>query len=169
MTVHQVFVSIGSNLDRRKNIITGLEELREHFGDLQLSSIYESVPVGIKSSRNYYNLVAGFKTELTPVQLYNRFKKIEKRAGKRDRTNCPLDIDLLLYDDLIDRAFELDIPRKDITEYAFVAIPLAEIAGDQLHPETGESFEASSKTDEITSQEIWRSDFQDTQHPGEME
>jgi len=162
---HNVFVGIGSNVDRERNILTGLDALREHFGDLKLSGIYESVPVGVVGARNYYNLVAGFESDLSPVQINNLLKKIEKKAGQRDKRNCPLDIDLLLFDDLVDRSFGLNIPREDITEYAYVAIPLAEIAGDQLHPETGESFGKSCQSDKIAIQKVWRSDFQ---HLGEM-
>ena len=161
---HKVFVSIGSNVDREENILAGLAALREHFGDLQLSSIYESVPIGIEGAENYYNLVAGFETDLSPVQINNQLKKIEKKTGRRDKRNCPLDIDLLLFDDLVDRSFELDIPREDINDYAYVAIPLSEIAGDHQHPETGKLFKETSNSASIANQEIWLSEFQ---HHGE--
>jgi 2-amino-4-hydroxy-6-hydroxymethyldihydropteridine diphosphokinase len=76
-----------------------------------------------------------------------------------------LDIDLLIFDDLIVHDSGLDIPRKDIIDYAYVAIPLSEIAGDQQHPETGESFKEISNADSIAVQRIWHSKFQ---HQGEM-
>ncbi len=165
LVTHKIFVGIGSNVDRKKNILTGLGGLRDCFGNLKLSSIYESVPIGVNGVKNYYNLVAGFKSDLRPVQINKHLKKIEKKAGQRSKRSCSLDIDLLLFDDLIDHSFELDIPRKDISDYAYVAVPLAEIAGNQLHPETGESFKTYSKSDKITAQKIWRSDFQ---LPGKM-
>lgn len=141
---HKVFVGIGSNHDREHNLRHGIQSLREYFGSVQLSSVYETEPVGQAHTVHYYNLVAGFETDLQLRQVLTLLKKIETQAGRRSPDHCPLDIDLLLFDDVILHNERLNIPRKDITDYAYVAVPLAEIAGDMLHPETGKKIQEHS-------------------------
>lgn len=137
---HKVFVGIGTNHDREHNLRHGIHSLREYFGPLQLSSVYETEPVGQAHTVQYYNLVAGFDTDLQLRQVLTLLKKIEIEAGRRSPERCPLDVDLLLFGDVILHNERLSIPRKDITDYAYVAVPLAEIAGDMIHPETGKKF-----------------------------
>jgi len=139
----RIYVSIGSNIDRDKNIRGALAELQETFGELQCSSVYESEAVGFEGDA-FYNLVAGFDTELDVPGLKAEFDRIEKQFGRtaQSRRFAPrtLDLDLLLYGDMIDTTGQYDIPRKEIDEYEFVLLPLAEIAGEQRHPLTGERF-----------------------------
>lgn len=159
VVTHKVFIGIGSNADRKKNISASLKALKKHFSKLTFSNVYESVPMGISGSRNYYNLVAGFETDLPPEEINKRLKEIEKVAGQRRKHVCPLDLDLLLFDDLIIHKNGLDIPRRDIIDYAYVAIPLAEIHGDQIHPETGQSFHENSQSENMANQKVWPVDF----------
>lgn len=139
----RIYVSIGSNIDRDKNIRGALEALQQVFGEIMCSSVYESDAVGFEGDA-FYNLVAGFDTDLSVEELKAEFDRIEKQFGRtaQSRRFAPrtLDLDLLLYGDMIDTTGKLDIPRKEITEYAFVLLPLAEVAGDQRHPLTGERF-----------------------------
>ena len=138
----QVYVSIGSNIDRQKNIDLALRELAAAYGELQLSSVYESDAVGFDSEA-FYNMVAGFTSDETPQAIQHRLHAIEDRNG-RLRTNAlsarTLDIDLLLYDDLVMTDGKLVLPRSDVDRYAFVLAPLAEIAGNKCHPVSGISF-----------------------------
>ncbi len=115
--------------------------------------------MGTKNADNYYNLVAGFKTDLAPEKINQLLKEIEKSSGRRNKTICPLDLDLLLVDDLIMHKNGLDIPRQDIIDYAYVAVPLAEINGDQRHPETGKTFREHSQAETLVDQEINKIDF----------
>jgi len=136
------WVSIGSNIERSRNIALALELLEAHYGALEQSSIYESDAVGFDSAP-FYNLVAGFQTDETPAALQAQLHAIEDRSG-RARTSAltarTLDLDLLLYDELVIDEDGLVLPRDDITRYAFVLCPLAEIAPDERHPVSGRRY-----------------------------
>jgi 2-amino-4-hydroxy-6-hydroxymethyldihydropteridine diphosphokinase len=140
--VAQVYVSIGSNIDRERNIAFALQRLADDFGPVQQSSIYESDAVGFDSAP-FYNLVVGFKTRIEPAELQQRLHAIEAVCG-RERSavmtaRC-LDLDLLTYDDRVLEQGRLVLPRGDITRYAFVLRPLSELAPDTRHPVTGERY-----------------------------
>jgi len=150
MTVTRVFISIGSNIERETNVRSAVQALREHFGALQLSSVYETEAVGFNGDP-FYNLVAGF---MVPVhshdvlsqaqQVMNTLRTIETTHG-RQRHNTKfsartLDLDLLLFGDADLREQGLDVPREEITRYAFVLGPLAEIAPELAHPLLHQSY-----------------------------
>ncbi len=142
----RVFVSIGSNIDPAHNVASCLRHLEEAFGALTVSRIYRSAPVGFVGD-DFYNLVVGFDTDLSPRAVSRALRAIEQRHGRsrRGRTRYSartLDLDLLLYDDLVLRDGGLELPRDEITRYAFVLQPLAEIAGQHRHPLTGETYAA---------------------------
>jgi len=133
---------VGSNVDRDRNIAMALRLLEASFGPLLRSSVYESEAVGFDSAP-FYNLVAGFDTGETPREIQNVLHRIEAASGRIRTTGLSartLDLDLLLYDDLVTEADGMSLPRKDITRYAFVLAPLAEIAGTRRHPVTGERY-----------------------------
>jgi len=138
----QVYVSVGSNLDRERNIATAMQLLTERYGELQQSSVYESAAVGFDSAA-FYNLVVGFSTQETPRVIQTRLHAIEDQCGRQRTATLSartLDLDLLLYDDLVLTDGKLVLPREDINRYAFVLGPLAEIAGTVLHPVTAVSY-----------------------------
>jgi 2-amino-4-hydroxy-6-hydroxymethyldihydropteridine diphosphokinase len=144
VNVIQVFISIGSNIERETNVRSAVRALRAQFGELQLSSVYESEAVGFDGDP-FYNLVAGFTVEDTPhdvlqgaQQVMTALRAIETAHG-RERHNTKfsartLDLDLLLFGDADLRSQGLDIPRDEITRYAFVLGPLAEIVPQLAHP-----------------------------------
>ncbi len=131
------YISIGSNIDKDKNIPASLQALEHHFGELTISSIYESEPVGFTGD-TFYNLVVGFNSELGVKEVAKLLRKIELDHGRtRDSQKFSartLDLDLILYDNLILNDGRLQIPRDEIDRYAFVLEPLAEIAPDLKHP-----------------------------------
>ena len=133
----KVYISIGSNIDRDKNILASLKALENNFGKLTISSIYESEPVGFTGDA-FYNLVVGFNSELGVKEVAKLLRQIELDNGRtRDSQKFSartLDLDLLLYDDLILNDGRLQIPRDEIERYAFVLEPLAEIAPALKHP-----------------------------------
>jgi 2-amino-4-hydroxy-6-hydroxymethyldihydropteridine diphosphokinase len=140
--VARVYVSVGSNIDRERNIALALRLLEASFGELQRSSVYESEAVGFDSDP-FYNLVVGFDTRDTPREIQEVLNCIEEASGRIRTTGLSarsLDLDLLLYDDLVSEADGLMLPRTDITRYAFVLAPLAEIAAASRHPVTGERY-----------------------------
>lgn len=138
----QVYVSVGSNIDRERNISAALQGLTELYGELQLSSVYESKAVGF-DSEPFYNLVLGYTTDQSPQTVQAELHRVEDRFG-RLRTGAlsarTLDLDLLLYDDLVMSDGKLVLPREDITRYAFVLGPLAEIAATARHPVSGVTY-----------------------------
>ncbi len=155
----RVYVSVGSNIDRDRNVAAALGSLRREFGQLQQSTIYETEAVGFEGDP-FYNLVVGFDTELSPRDVARVLHRIEDEHG-RQRTGGKfsartLDLDLLLYDDLLLDEDDLKLPRPEILEYAFVLRPLAEIAGELRHPLAGFSFAALWDAFDPTTQPMWQ-------------
>lgn len=133
----QIFIGIGSNAKREDNIQSGVRALRQLFGELRISAVYESEPVGGTGER-FYNLVASAHTELPLRRLLDCLKKIERDHGRTSTTashavSCTLDLDLLLFGELVCDS-PVTLPRQDITERAFVLLPLSELAPEQRHP-----------------------------------
>lgn len=139
----QVFVSIGSNIERERNIRTALAALQARFGPLAQSPVYESAPVGF-AGENFFNLVVAFATAAPVDEVAAALREIEAACGRErsDRRFGPrtLDLDLLLYGELVRHAGGIDVPRPEIARYAFVLRPLAELAPELRHPETGSTF-----------------------------
>jgi len=133
------WLGLGSNVNAEAHIRAGIEELRERFGDIHLSPIYASTAVGFDGD-DFLNMVVGLETDVSPHDLLEHVEKIHALAGRvrgPDRySSRPLDIDLLLYGDLVDRKPPLRLPRRDVLAHNFVLRPLAEIAPDFVHPET---------------------------------
>lgn len=139
----RVFVGIGSNIDRETSIRAGVTDLGRYFGELQLSSVYESEAVGFEGDV-FYNLVAAFDTEESIDEVMANLSRIEEahgrvRGGERF-TSRTLDLDLLLYGDKVETGKGYHVPRDEIPRYAFVLWPLAELAPDMVHPESGVTF-----------------------------
>ena len=154
-----VYVGLGSNIDPEGNLHLGVAELRRRYGDLRISSVYRSAAVGFEGD-DFLNLVAGFESDESPQAICEAIEAIHNMAG-RDRKggkweSRPLDIDLLLYNDLIEEQRPVSVPRNDILEYSFVLRPLAELAPDLVHPVTGK-----------TMLEHWQ-EFDAASHPLEL-
>lgn len=137
-----VYISIGSNIDREAQIIAGVKSLKDEFGQVKLSSVYECEPVGFVGD-SFYNLVAKVHTEHSPGYVGNLLKKLEEKHGRVDFSkkfsSRKMDLDILLYDDLIlDKPVQ--VPRDEIPLNAYVLQPLAEIAGDLIHPTLKQSY-----------------------------
>ncbi len=159
----RVYISLGSNIDREKNIEIAVRELNDSYGPLMLSTVYESEPVGFDGDY-FLNLVAGFDTDSPIEPVITRLRAIEKASG-RDRQNNDersrtLDIDLLIYGDLSRHDDEIDIPREEIGHYAFVLLPLAQIAPEHRHPETGVPFGKMWSSFRSGEQQLWPADFE---------
>lgn len=140
MPVATVYLGLGSNVDPEDNLALGIAELREAYGRLRLSPVYRSAPVGFRGE-DFLNLVVELRTGDTPRDIHARIERIHDRAG-RIRTDDAfiartLDIDLLLYDDLVLTDGKIRVPRDDVLDYSFVLRPLAELAPTLRHPVTG--------------------------------
>jgi 2-amino-4-hydroxy-6-hydroxymethyldihydropteridine diphosphokinase len=154
----RVFVSIGSNIDKEKNVAIAVRALASYYRPLTISRVYESPPFGFRGE-NFYNLVVGFDTEERVTEVAARLTDIERTCGRvrSDKAfdSRTLDMDLLLYGDLTRHDKEVDVPRPEIGEHAFVLLPLAEIAPKLKHPETGQTFEAMWESFKDRMQELW--------------
>lgn len=111
MPLTTVFLGLGSNVDRHRHLCAGLDALAAFLVDLRCSPVFESEPVGIRSGP-FYNLAVLAQTDLPLAELDRRLKAIEADNGRYapDRKGLPLDIDVLLYDDLIG---DFEVRRQD--------------------------------------------------------
>ena len=142
-----VYLGLGSNLgDKRKNIEKALALLSERVGEiLALSDFYETEPWGYYSSEIFINAAVKLETMLLPVELLSVTQEIERETGRDKKTSCSvyhdriIDIDILLYDDLILQTPDLTIPHLLMHQRMFVLQPLCEIAPDMLHPVSGKT------------------------------
>jgi 2-amino-4-hydroxy-6-hydroxymethyldihydropteridine diphosphokinase len=141
--MQDVYLSIGSNIEPERYIPAALKDLEHAFGPMTLSSIYETEAVGFEGPP-FHNLVAGFKSKLDPKEIASTLRHIESCHGRSRNSqkfsSRTLDVDLILYGQKIIREGLVNVPREEITKYAFVLQPLAEIAGTLQHPETGKSY-----------------------------
>ncbi len=132
----QVYLSLGSNVNREYYVEQGLNALSKYFGRLTLSSLFESESIGFNGAP-FFNMVIAFSTEQTVEDVSHILRNIEYDNGRemdaKKFSPRKLDLDLLLFDDLVLKT-PVQIPRDEITRNAFVLWPLAEIAPDLLHP-----------------------------------
>ncbi|OOG23033.1 2-amino-4-hydroxy-6-hydroxymethyldihydropteridine diphosphokinase [Thioalkalivibrio denitrificans] len=133
----QAYVSVGSNVDRERNILAAVRALDERFGRLVVSPVYETGAVGFEGDP-FLNLIVGFDTDLPPEVVVDVLKSIERAQGRTLESNGfkprTLDLDLILYGDRVLKTPKLELPRDEILRYAFVLGPLADIAPDLRHP-----------------------------------
>ncbi|UCE89068.1 MAG: 2-amino-4-hydroxy-6-hydroxymethyldihydropteridine diphosphokinase [Pseudomonadota bacterium] len=158
----RIYVSVGSNVEPRQNIRRAVADLRAHYGELLLSSVYESRAVGFDGD-NFLNLVVGFDTDEDAHTVVGVLRGIEARCG-RERNAArfaprSLDLDLLLYDRQVLQENGLQLPRGEITEHAFVLCPLAEIAPNLAHPVEGVRFSELWEGFDMPGQSLWPVEF----------
>ncbi len=155
----RVWLSLGSNINRQSSIKHALVDLRAEFGELVVSPIYESEAVGC-AGENFYNLVVGIETALPIPDLIARLRRIEERNGRLRNADkfAPrtLDIDLLTYGDQVVELENIHLPRDEITRYAFVLLPLSEVATNEVHPLSGLSYRELWASFNEPSQKLWR-------------
>jgi 2-amino-4-hydroxy-6-hydroxymethyldihydropteridine diphosphokinase len=136
-----IFLALGSNHQRERNLSDGLQLLAQRLRDVRCSGIYESAAVGGAYTAPFLNLVVSAVTTLELQVLVRWLKSIEARCG-RTANQIGLDIDLLTYGDLVGRFERIELPHPDISRFAFVLRPLAELAPCHIHPGFGLSFSA---------------------------
>ena len=138
-----VYLGLGSNLgDRQDNLDKALDFLAQRVQIDQVSSVYDTDPVGPIDQPRFLNLVCRAYTILAPMELLSLAKGIESKLGRvfgERNAPRPIDVDILLYGDQVIEIPELVIPHSRLTERGFVLVPLAEIAPDLVHPTRGKT------------------------------
>jgi len=138
---HTVYLSLGSNLgNRRQLLLDAIEKINKKVGNVvRQSSFYETKPWGFESEKLFLNAAVKVTTKLSPTELLEVTQQIEREMGRRKKTTLnsqlstpnysdrPIDIDILLYDDLHVDLPELKIPHPLMQERDFVLVPLREI------------------------------------------
>lgn len=137
---HKAYIAFGSNMGEKETYIrNAMEEFKNsiYFRNIEVSDFFCSSPYGGVSQDDFVNGVAGIETMLEPYELLEFLHKLEAKAERvRVQHWGPrtLDLDIILYDDLILDERELQIPHKDMKNRDFVLIPLAQLAGYKRHP-----------------------------------
>jgi deoxyguanosine kinase len=134
------YLSLGSNQGRKlNNLQEAIYEIAESIGAIhKISSVYKTDSWGFKGN-DFYNICIAVSTYLPPEELLKNILNIETKLGrKREQnnkyTNRKIDIDILLFDDEIVFSKNIIIPHPRMLDRKFVLVPLAEIAGNTLHP-----------------------------------
>jgi len=128
--------------DRRANLDKALELLSQRVEVPEVSSTYDTEPLGNADQPRFLNLVCEVRTRLAPLGLLTLTKGIESKLGRRPAgRNAPrtIDIDILFFGDLVMETPKLSIPHPRLVERAFVLVPLVELAPELAHPASGKT------------------------------
>ena len=133
----EVYVAAGSSVAPERALACAVAKLEREFAGVRFSSWYRNAPAD-GSGPYFINLVAGFTTTLPPRELQARLRAIESYCGrvrgKDSGAPPPLDLDLLMYGDLVCMEPGLTVPRPELLVRAYMLGPLAELAPELMHP-----------------------------------
>ena len=160
--MNRVYISIGSNRDTARHVRNALDALYERFGELIISSVYESEAVGFEGE-NFLNLVVGLDTDESLGSLADWLKAVEDSNGRQRNgpkfSSRTLDLDILTYGERVGEPEGVELPRREILKNAFVLKPLAEIAPEERHPTEQRTY-AALWNDYSRDQRLWAIPFE---------
>ncbi len=154
-----ILLSIGSNIERDRNVRYAIHKISERYGEINLSPVYETASVGFEGPP-FLNLVLGFHSGDELLRIREYLRGIESDVGRvrggKSFDNRLLDIDVILFGDQDLRADGYDIPRLGIEKFAYVLKPLADLHPQMTHPVTGKTYHQmwqkfSEKSDQSVS------------------
>jgi 2-amino-4-hydroxy-6-hydroxymethyldihydropteridine diphosphokinase len=152
----RVFVAAGSNIEPEKNLAQAARAIERAFPDVRFSPWYRNKAVGFEGD-DFINFVAGFSTELPVHDVVKRLREIETACGRpREAPKWAprsMDLDILLYGDLVHEEPGLKLPRPDLVKRPFMLGPMADLAPEIVHP-----------TLHVTIGELWQR-FDKATHP----
>ncbi len=154
----KVYFLIGSNLGNREEMLqNAVQNLNRNVGEVvALSTIYETQPWGFNHENHFLNQAVEVHTCMLPENILHETQQIEKKLGRIRKKNSyserSIDIDILLYDDLIFSNENLEIPHPRMKERMFVLTPLCELAPNLIHPVLGTSIRAMKNACEDKSE-----------------
>jgi 2-amino-4-hydroxy-6-hydroxymethyldihydropteridine diphosphokinase len=132
-----VYVAAGSNIEPEKNLGRALDELQQTFGEIEISPAYRNPAVGFAGA-DFSNLVVAFRPADSPALVKQKVERIELLCGRpRDAAKWAprtMDLDVLMYDQLVSDQPGLILPRPDLLRRAFMLKPLADLAPGLQHP-----------------------------------
>ncbi|MCU0511784.1 MAG: 2-amino-4-hydroxy-6-hydroxymethyldihydropteridine diphosphokinase [Anaerolineae bacterium] len=149
MKLNRLYLAMGSNTAPEQNLAAGLRLLKVWFYVVAVSPVYESAPVDDPAAAPFLNAVVQVDTYVFLDLVRRRLRMIEARLGRvrydtagQPVAAVPLDLDVLLFNQEINRSIVETLPHPDIVRYAHVAVPLAQLAPALRHPVTGEPLAA---------------------------
>jgi len=156
---NRVYLSLGSNIEPEKNMRAAVEMLATLARLRAVSSVWETPPLGLTDQPDYLNAAALAETDLTAPQFKRQVIRPIERALGRVRTAAKfgprsIDIDIILFNRDIVQLDNHTIPNRELLERPFVGIPLAEIAPDYIHPETGQSLSEIAASFSVTEADM---------------
>jgi len=140
----RVFIALGSNINPEYNIREAVRRLASRCRLLAVSPVYETAPVGKTDQPNFLNAAALIETDLTALELKTQVLQVLEQELGRVRTedkNAPrtIDLDIALFGDQVLDVGLRHIPDPEISKYSHIVVPLADLAPQQRHPETGQT------------------------------